>query len=194
MFVADQVNIDELPVPQITKTGKKVAIIGAGPAGLAAANDLALKGHEVTIFEAQPEPGGMLRYGIPEYRLPKEILGERDQLHQETRGRDQNRGSRSGKISPSPTSRKDHQAIFIGVGAPGGMKLEGEGADHPGVTDGIKFLQAVNLGKGVSIGKKVAVVGGGNTAIDCARTAKRLGAEEVRVVYRRTRAEMPAAS
>jgi NADPH-dependent glutamate synthase beta subunit-like oxidoreductase len=76
MFVTDQVNIDELPVPQVTKTGKKVAVIGAGPAGLAAANDLALKGHEVTIFEAQPEPGGMLRYGIPEYRLPKEILGK----------------------------------------------------------------------------------------------------------------------
>ncbi len=193
MFVTDQVNIDELPVPQVTKTGKKVAIIGAGPAGLAAANDLALKGHDVTIFEALPEPGGMLRYGIPEYRLPKEILGKEINYIKRL-GVEIKTGAEVGKDIPLANLRKDYQAIFIGAGAPGGMKLEGEGADHPGVTDGIKFLQAVNLGKGVSIGKKVAVVGGGNTAIDCARTAKRLGAEEVRVVYRRTRAEMPAAN
>jgi len=193
MFVADQVNIDELPVPQITKTGKKVAIIGAGPAGLAAANDLALQGHDVTIFEAQPEPGGMLRYAIPEYRLPKEIL--RQEIHYiERLGAEIKTGVEVGKDISLAEIQKDHQAIFIGLGAPGGMKLEGEGADHPGVTDGIKFLQAVNLGRKVQIGKKVAVVGGGNTAIDCARTAKRLGAEEVRVVYRRTRAEMPAAA
>ncbi|HMK76052.1 MAG TPA: FAD-dependent oxidoreductase, partial [Thermodesulfobacteriota bacterium] len=193
MFVADQVNIDELPVPQITKTGKKVAIIGAGPAGLAAANDLALKGHDVTIFEAQPEPGGMLRYGIPEYRLPKEILGK-EVNYIKRLGVEIKTGAEVGKDVLLANLQRDYQAIFIGAGAPGGMKIEGEGADRPGVTDGIKFLQAVNLGKGVSIGKKVAVVGGGNTAIDCARTAKRLGAEEVRVVYRRTRAEMPAAN
>ena len=193
MFVTDQVNIDELPVPQVTKTGKKVAIIGAGPAGLGAANDLALKGHDVTIFEALPEPGGMLRYGIPEYRLPKDILAKEINYIKRL-GVEIKTGAEVGKDIPLADLRKDYQAIFIGVGAPGGMKLEGEGADHPGVTDGIKFLQAVNLGKGVSIGKKVAVVGGGNTAIDCARTAKRLGAEEVRVVYRRTRAEMPAAN
>jgi heterodisulfide reductase subunit A-like polyferredoxin len=193
MFVADQVNIDELPVPQVTKTGKKVAIIGAGPAGLSAANDLALKGHDVTIFEARPEPGGMLRYGIPEYRLPKEILSKEINFIKRL-GVEIKTGAEVGKDVSLANLRNDYQAIFVGAGAPGGMKLEGEGADHPGVTDGIKFLQAVNLGKGVSIGKKVAVVGGGNTAIDCARTAKRLGAEEVRVVYRRTRAEMPAAN
>ncbi|HMK75485.1 MAG TPA: FAD-dependent oxidoreductase, partial [Thermodesulfobacteriota bacterium] len=193
MFVTDQVNIDELPVPQVTKTGKKVAIIGAGPAGLGAANDLALKGHDVTIFEALPEPGGMLRYGIPEYRLPKDILAKEINYIKRL-GVEIKTGVEVGKSIPLADLRKDYQAIFIGAGAPGGMKLEGEGADHPGVTDGIKFLQAVNLGKDVSIGKKVAVVGGGNTAIDCARTAKRLGAEEVRVVYRRTRAEMPAAA
>lgn len=192
MFVADQVNPDELPVPQVTKTGKKVAVIGAGPAGLAAANDLALKGHEVTIFEALPEPGGMLRYAIPEYRLPKKVLAQEINYIKRL-GVEIKTGVKVGKDISLANLKKDYQAIFIGVGAPGGMKLEGEGADQPGVTDGIKFLQAVNLGKKVDLGKKVAVVGGGNTAIDCARTAKRLGAEEVRVVYRRTRAEMPAA-
>lgn len=192
MFVADQVNPDELPVPQITKTGKKVAVIGAGPAGLAAANDLALKGHEVTIYEALPEPGGMLRYAIPEYRLPKKVLTQEINYIQRL-GVEIKTGVQVGKDISLANLKKDYQAVFIGVGAPGGMKLEGEGADLPGVTDGIKFLQAVNLGKKVELGKKVAVVGGGNTAIDCARTAKRLGAEEVRVVYRRTRAEMPAA-
>jgi len=193
MFVADQVNIDELPIPQITKTGKKVAVIGAGPGGLAAANDLALKGHDVTIFEAQPEAGGMLRYAIPEYRLPKKIL-EQEINYIKRLGVEIKTGVEVGKDIALANIRKDCQAIFIGVGAPGGMKLEGEGADQPGVTDGIKFLQAVNLGRKVEIGKKVAVVGGGNTAIDCARTVKRLGAEEVRLVYRRTRAEMPAAA
>jgi heterodisulfide reductase subunit A-like polyferredoxin len=191
MFVADRVNIDELPVPQITRTGKRVAIVGAGPAGLAAANDLALEGHQVTLFEAQPEPGGMLRYAIPEYRLPKETL--RREIHYIQRlGVEIKTGVRVGKDISLADIRGDHQAVFIGVGAQGGMKLEGEGSDLPGVTDGIQFLQAVNLGEKVQVGKKVAVIGGGNTAIDCARTAKRLGGEEVRIVYRRSRAEMPA--
>jgi NADPH-dependent glutamate synthase beta subunit-like oxidoreductase len=152
MFVADQVNIDELPVPQVTKTGKKVAIVGGGPAGLAAANDLALKGHEVTIFESQPEPGGMLRYAIPEYRLPKGILGQEINYIKKL-GTEIKTGVQVGRDISLDDIRKDHQAIFIGVGAPGGMKLEGEGSDHPDVTDGIKFLQAVNLGNKVHIGK-----------------------------------------
>lgn len=190
-FLADLVNIDELPVPQVAKTGKRVAVIGAGPAGLAAANDLALEGHQVTVFEAQPEPGGMLRYGIPEYRLPKETL--RKEIHYiERLGVEIKTGIRVGKELTLEDMREYYQAVFIGVGAQGGMKLEAEGSDLPGVTDGIKFLRAVNLGEKVRIGKRVAVIGGGNTAIDCARAAKRLGAEEVRIVYRRSRAEMPA--
>ena len=226
MFVADQVNIDELPIPQITKTGKKVAVIGAGPAGLAAANDLALEGHDVTIFEAQPEPGGMLRYGIPEYRLPKEILAK-EIGYIKNLGAEIKTGVQVGKDISLVEIQKDHQAIFIGVGAQGGIKLDAgqathytpiaaelgipiedarkalhdlthavpagaEGVDLPGVTDGIKFLQAINLGEKVQVGKRVAIIGGGNTAIDCARTAKRLGGEDVRIVYRRSRAEMPA--
>jgi len=191
MFVGDLVNVDELPVPQITKTGKKVAVIGAGPAGLAAANDLTLEGHEVTIFEAQQEPGGMLRYAIPDYRLPKETLGKEINYIRKL-GVDIRTGVQIGKEISLADIRKDYQAVFIGVGAQGGVGLEVEGKELPGVTDGIKFLHAVNAGGKVQVGKRVVVIGGGNTAIDCARSAKRLGGEEVRIVYRRSRAEMPA--
>jgi len=194
-FASSQVNIDELEVPQIAKTGRKVAVIGAGPAGLAAANDLILKGHDVTIFEALPEPGGMLRYGIPEYRLPKVTLGKEINYIRKL-GVEIKTGVDIGKDISLADIRKNHDAVFLGVGARSGMSLGIEGLEReelPGVTDGIRFLQMVNLGKKATIGKKVAVIGGGNTAIDCARTVKRLGAEEVRIVYRRSRAEMPAA-
>jgi heterodisulfide reductase subunit A-like polyferredoxin len=192
MFVADHVNIDDLPIPEITRTGKKVAVIGAGPAGLAAANDLALEGHQVTIFEAQPEPGGMLRYGIPEYRLPRETLRKEIDYIRKL-GVEIRTGVQVGKDISIDGIRKDYAATFIGVGAQAGLNLEVDGSELPGVADGIRFLQAVNVGEKVQVGGKVAVVGGGNTAIDCARTAKRLGAGEVTIVYRRSRAEMPAA-
>jgi heterodisulfide reductase subunit A-like polyferredoxin len=187
----DQWNIEELEVPVVAKTGKSVAIIGAGPAGLAAANDLALKGHNVSVLEALPEPGGMLRVGIPEYRLPKEIL-RREIDYIQKLGVEIKTGIRVGKDITVKKLKENHDAIFIAVGAHGGMKLGVEGEDISGVTEGIEFLRVVSLGKKVNIGEKVAVVGGGNTAIDCARTAKRLGAGEVTIVYRRSRAEMPA--
>jgi heterodisulfide reductase subunit A len=115
-FATDHVNIDELEVPQITQTGKKVAIIGSGPAGLAAANDLALEGHVVTIFEALPEPGGMLRYAIPEYRLPKEIL--RKEIHYIQRlGVEIKTGIRVGKDISLSEIKGDHQVVFIATGA-----------------------------------------------------------------------------
>ena len=192
-FAADQVNIEELEVPTVTKTDKRVAIVGSGPAGLAAANDLALKGHDVTIFEALPEPGGMLRVGIPEYRLPKEILrkeiGYIQKLRVEIRT-----GVQVGKDIALEEIRENHDALFIAAGAHGGMRLRVEGEELPGVIEGISFLRAVNLGEKVEVGKKTAVIGGGNTAVDCARTAKRLGAEEVKIVYRRSRSEMPASA
>ena len=187
----DQWNIEGLEVPVVAKTDKKVAIVGAGPAGLAAANDLALKGHNVTIFEALPEPGGMLRVGIPEYRLPKKILRQEIGYIQKL-GVEIKTGVQVGKDITLKELRKGYDAIFVAVGAHGGMKLGVEGEDISGVTEGIEFLRAISLGKKVNVGKKVAVIGGGNTAIDCARTAKRLGAVEVTIVYRRSRAEMPA--
>ena len=190
-FVADFVDLDELPVPQVTKTGKRVAIVGAGPAGLAAANDLALEGHLVTVFEAQEEPGGMLRYGIPEYRLPRETLRKEIDYIRKI-GVEIKTGIRVGTDISIADIRKEYDAVFIGAGAPLGMNLDVEGSNLAGVMDGIRFLQAVNSGEKVGVGSKVAIVGGGNTAIDCARTAKRLGAEDVRIVYRRSRTEMPA--
>ena len=188
---SDQWNIEELEVPVVSKTDKKVAIVGSGPAGLAAANDLALKGHDVTIFEALPEPGGMLRVGIPEYRLPREILSQEIGYIQKL-GVEIKTGVQVGKDITLEELKKNYDAIFVAVGAHGGMKLGVEGEDIPGVTEGIGFLRATSLGEKVSVGMKVAVIGGGNTAIDCARTAKRLGAKEVTIVYRRSRAEMPA--
>jgi heterodisulfide reductase subunit A-like polyferredoxin len=188
---ADQWNIEELEVPAVAKTDKKVAIIGSGPAGLAAANDLALKGHNVTIFEALPEPGGMLRVGIPEYRLPKEILRQEIGYIQKL-GVEIRTGIQVGKDVSLEELRKTYDAVFVAVGAHGSMKLGVEGEDIHGVTEGVGFLRAASLGEKVKVGKKVAVIGGGNTAIDCARTAKRLGAKEVTIVYRRSRPEMPA--
>jgi heterodisulfide reductase subunit A-like polyferredoxin/coenzyme F420-reducing hydrogenase delta subunit len=192
MFVADQINIDDLPVPLVVKTGKKVAIIGAGPAGLTAANDLTLEGHSVTVFEAQEEAGGMLRYGIPEYRLPREIMNKEINYIKKL-GVDIRLGVRIGQDISFSDLRGDFDAVFIGVGAQLGMKMDVEGEDIPGVTDGIRFLRDFNLGLENHIGRRVVVVGGGDTAIDCARTAKRLGAEDVRLIYRRSRSEMPAA-
>ncbi len=191
-FVADRINLDDLPVPHITKSGKGVAIIGAGPAGLAAANDLALQGHSVVVYEAREEAGGMLRYGIPEYRLPRAIL--RQEINYIRRlGVEIKTGITVGTDITLESLRTGSHALFVGAGAQGGMMLGVEGSDLQGVTDGIEFLRRVNAGETVTLGGKVAIIGGGNTAIDCARTAKRLGVGEVRIVYRRSRNEMPAA-
>ena len=192
-FAADQVDIEKLEVPTIKKTDKKVAVVGAGPAGLTAANDLALKGHDVTIFEALSAPGGMLRVGIPEYRLPKEIVRQEIGYIQKL-GVEIKTGIQVGKDITLEEMKKEYDAVFIGTGAHGGMRLRVEGEDLPGVMEGIRFLRAVNLGEKVEVGKQTAVIGGGNTAVDCARTAKRLGAKDVKIVYRRSRGEMPASA
>ncbi len=191
-FAVDHFNVDSLEVPQITKTEKKVAVIGAGPAGLACAHDLVVEGHDVTVFEALPEPGGMLRYAIPEYRLPKaEVRKEIDYIKR--LGVVIRCNVEIGKDVSIDSLKNDFDAIFIGTGAPKGLDLGVDGEDTSGVVDGIQFLRAVNSGETVNIGKIVAVIGGGNTAIDCARTAKRLRSEKVMLIYRRTRDEIPAA-
>jgi heterodisulfide reductase subunit A len=190
-FVADQVNIDSLEIPQVTKNGKRVAIIGSGPAGLAAAHDLALKGYEMTIFEALPEPGGMLRYGIPEYRLPKDVL-KKEIGYIEKLGVEIRTNTRIGGGTRFEELRKSYQALFVATGAPESLRLDVPGEDLSGVIQAIEFLRDMNIGKKVEVGKRVAVIGGGNTAIDASRVARRLGAE-VKIIYRRSRAEMPAA-
>ncbi len=191
-FAVDRCDVNSLEVPQITKTEKKVAVIGAGPAGLSCAHDLAIEGHDVTVFEALPEPGGMLRYAIPEYRLPKEEL-RKEIGYIERLGVSIQCGAEIGKDMDLAAIKNDFDAIFIATGAPKGLPLGVEGEDLLGVMDGIRFLRAAKTGEEVKTGKNVAVIGGGNTAVDCARTAKRLGSESVKLIYRRTRDEMPAA-
>jgi formate dehydrogenase beta subunit len=171
-------------------TGKKVAVIGAGPAGLTTAYYLAKQGHAVTVFEALPQTGGMLRVGIPAYRLPRKVLDaeikEIENVGVEIRT--------NTKIeSVDSLFEQGYDAVFLGLGAHKGTKMGAEGEDSPGVIDGVTFLRKVSLGEKVKIGQKIGILGGGNAAIDCSRTALRLGAKEVTIIYRRTRYEMPAA-
>jgi formate dehydrogenase (NADP+) beta subunit len=175
---------------RMSPTGKKVAIIGSGPAGLTAAYYLTLQGHDVTVFEALAETGGMLRYGIPGYRLP-DVIVERDiKVIEETGVKIRTKK----KIdSAEALLEKGFEAVFVASGAWRGLKMGIPGEDGPGVLDGLSFLKAVNSGKAPRIGDRVVVVGGGNTAIDAARAGRRLGAD-VTILYRRTRAEMPAAA
>jgi heterodisulfide reductase subunit A-like polyferredoxin len=187
----DHWSIEELEVPVVAETDKRVAVVGSGPAGLAAANDLALKGHSVTIFEALPEPGGMLRVGIPQYRLPREILHQEIDYVQKL-GVEIKTGVQVGKDVAIEKLKENYDAVFVAAGAHRGMKLSVEGEGIPGAIEGVGFLRDANLGRRVNLGEQVAVIGGGNTAIDCARMARRLGARDVIIVYRRSRNEMPA--
>ncbi len=178
--------------PEIEEsTGKSVAIIGGGPAGLTAAYFLAKKGHSVTIFDKMPKMGGMLRYGIPEYRLPKAVLDKEISLI-ESMGVSMKNNVKIGEDIAFEEIREKHDATLVAIGAWSSMSTRTKGEDLEGVVGGIDFLQKVALGESTGIGKNVAVVGGGNTAMDACRTAVRLGAENVYVIYRRTRAEMPA--
>ncbi|SHG87513.1 formate dehydrogenase major subunit [Thermosyntropha lipolytica DSM 11003] len=179
-------------LPEVKEvSGKKVAVVGAGPAGLTAAYFLALKGHKVDIYEAMPEPGGMLRYGIPEYRLPKTVLDK--EIGYITRlGVNIITNTRLGVDVKLEELRSRYDAVFLGIGAWVSSKIGCPGEESEGVVGGIEFLRRVAMKEPIKIGRKVAVIGGGNTAMDAARTAIRMGAEEVMVLYRRTRSEMPA--
>jgi heterodisulfide reductase subunit A len=193
-FAYDAGDSHELPERASVQYPERVGVVGAGPAGLTTAYQLARQGYQVTVFDALPAPGGMLAAGIPEYRLPREVLGhEIDficalgvELRMNTPiGRDG---------GPSLDDlRHDYQAVFLAVGAHGSSRLGVPGEDLPGVFQAVPFLRHLNMGHEARIGKRVAVIGGGNSAIDAARCALRLGAE-VQVVYRRSRTEMPAAA
>jgi len=170
----------------------KIAIIGSGPAGLTAAYDLRKMGYKPTIFEALPVAGGMLRVGIPEYRLPKNILRKEISIL-ENFGIEIKLNTPIGeKLTIDDLKKEGYQAVFIAVGAHLSMKLRIPGEDLKGVYPGVEFLRGVNLSENVEVGEKVAIVGGGNAAIDAARTVYRLGAKQATIVYRRSRVEMPA--
>jgi putative selenate reductase YgfK subunit len=172
---------------------KKVCIIGAGPAGLTAAYFLALKGYGVTIIEAQPVAGGMMMLGIPRYRLPREVI-DREVAMIEELGVDFRMGCRIGAdVTLEQLRDEGFEAFLIAIGAHDSIKLRIPGEeDYPQVVDAITFLRGVALGRRHKPGRRVAVLGGGNTAIDAARTCVRLGCEEVSIIYRRSRSDMPA--
>ncbi|HIP96570.1 MAG TPA: pyridine nucleotide-disulfide oxidoreductase, partial [Anaerolineae bacterium] len=180
------------PQPVERTQSEKVAIVGAGPAGLSAAYDLVRKGYGVTVYEALPVAGGMLAVGIPAYRLPRDVLQEEiDYIR--ALGVEIKLNTPIGRDG-APTLedlRRDYDAVFLAVGAHQSRKLRIPGEDLPDVIHSTDFLRALNLGREVKIGKRVAVIGGGNAAIDAARSALRLGSE-VTIVYRRSRVEMPA--
>ena len=172
-------------------TGKKVAIIGGGPAGLTAAYYLTVMGHSVTVYDMMEKMGGMLRYGIPQYRLPKEILDKEIALIEKV-GVKMVNNVKLGKDFTIESLKAENDAVIVAVGAWKSSSMRTPGEDLKGVYGGIDFLRAVIKGNPPAIGERVAICGGGNTAMDACRTAVRLGAKEVYVIYRRTRAEMPA--
>jgi len=192
-FAADwEMNSGErVPTPCAPDTGRKVAVVGGGPAGISCAYFLRRLGHAPTIFESMPKLGGQLRYGIPEYRLPKAVLDWEiqgildlgiDVRHSQYFGRD---------FTLKSLEEERFEAVFLGIGAWMNLTLRIEGEDAEGVATGTEFLTKVGLGVDTGIGRKIVVVGGGNTAIDTARTGVRLGSD-VTLMYRRTRDEMPA--
>jgi formate dehydrogenase major subunit len=175
---------------RLPSTGKNIAIVGAGPSGLAAAYYCAINGHAVTVFERQPEPGGMMRYGIPEYRLPKRRLDEEIELVKKL-GVRLVTGKSLGTHLRLEDLAHDFDAVYLAIGSWRATPMSIEGEHNEGVWLGIQYLEKTAHGESIELGD-VVVVGGGNTAIDCARTALRKGARSVKIVYRRTREEMPA--
>ena len=191
-FAADMDLKSDSYTPEVkAATGKKVAIIGGGPAGLTAAYYLAIMGHSVTVYDMMEKMGGMLRYGIPQYRLPKEVLDKEIAIIEKTGVKLVN-NVKLGKDFTVKSLKEENDAVIVAVGAWKSSSMRTPGEELEGVYGGIDFLRAVIKGNAPEIGEKVAICGGGNTAMDACRTAVRLGAKEVYVVYRRTRAEMPA--
>ena len=195
-FVADyEMNSEErLPMPMAPQTRKRIAVIGGGPAGLTCAYFLRRLGHQVNIFEAMPKLGGMLRYGIPQYRLPKEVLDWEIEGILDL-GIDFHTNVRFGQdFDLTSLVASGFDAIFLGIGAWKDASLRVKGEDLKGCYTGIDFLSRLASGENIPTGRTAAIIGGGNTAIDCTRNLIRMGVKKVYIVYRRTRAEMPANS
>lgn len=191
-FAADMdLNSDSYLPKKNAPTGKKIAIIGGGPAGLTAAYRLAISGHEVTVYDMMEKMGGMLRYGIPQYRLPKEVLNKEIAIIEKL-GVKMINGVKLGKDFTVASLKAQNDAVIVAVGAWKSSSMRTPGEELDGIYGGIDFLRAVALKQEINIGDKVVICGGGNTAMDACRTAVRLGAKEVYCVYRRTRNEMPA--
>ena len=183
----------KVPPPECApSTGKRIAVVGGGPGGLSSAYYLQLMGHQTTVFEMLPKLGGMLRYGIPNYRLPKDRLDEDIQAILET-GVQVEFGKRIGKDITIQSLRQEYDAVLISIGASTDKKLGIEGEHAEGVISAVSFLRDVGENKSPDLtGQEVAVIGGGNVSMDAVRTAKRLGAKKVSIVYRRRTADMTA--
>ncbi len=189
-YIADNGKRPEVKAVEVTRK-QKIAIIGAGPAGLTAAQDLAKRGYKVTVFESLPKAGGMMRYAIPEYRMPRNII-DIEVADIAALGVEIKTNCKIGKDISFDKLKKDYDIVLLAIGAQKSWTLDIEGEDSKGVYGAVEFLREVNLGKKVKVGSKVAVIGGGNSAIDAARTALRLGAKDVTILYRRERKDMPA--
>ncbi len=191
-FAADMDLKSDSYIPEVKPaTGKKIAVIGGGPAGLTAAYYLTIMGHSVTVYDMMDKMGGMLRYGIPQYRLPKEVLDKEIAIIEKT-GVTFKNNQKLGVDFTIASLKAENDAVIVAVGAWQSSSMRTPGEELEGVYGGIDFLRGVIKGNPAPIGEKVAICGGGNTAMDACRTAVRLGAKEVYVVYRRTRNEMPA--
>ena len=190
-FVAERPGAVVKEPPSAKSTGKRVAVIGSGPAGLTAAYYFAKLGHAVTVFEALPEPGGMMRFGIPDYRLPKDILVTEINAIKNAGVSIQT----NSKIeSPAELLRQGYDGVFVAIGAHKGVSMGVEGEDVAAVKGALSLMKGLNSGSKLGLGDNVVVVGGGNAAVDTARCALRLGSKRVSILYRRSREEMLANS
>jgi NADH:ubiquinone oxidoreductase subunit F (NADH-binding)/NADPH-dependent glutamate synthase beta subunit-like oxidoreductase/(2Fe-2S) ferredoxin len=193
-FMVDQENTIQVPnvLEDPKNAARKIAVVGAGPSGLSCAYFLARLGYKPTVFESELRPGGMLVQAIPAYRLPREILAREIRMIEQL-GVDIKTGTKLGDdFSLNDLKEEGYDAVYVATGASAGLTLGLKGEDSEGVTQALNFLREYNIRGSVPVGEKVVVIGGGNAAVDASRTALRLGAEEVTLIYRRTREQMPA--